>query len=92
MASNRACEGAIQPYAEIWPEPFFKLRRCPREEQMDIVHRSRPVHPRQPLPKVVTVPFDRGKQDFGVVPVELSEFDTIGYRAPKHFVLRTTYP
>jgi hypothetical protein len=35
---------------------------------------------------MVAIALDCRKQDFGIVPPELSELEAVGYRAPKHFV------
>jgi hypothetical protein len=45
----------------------------------------RSVNPWKPLPQVFAIPLHHREQYFGVGPRELSEFDTVGYRAPKHF-------
>jgi hypothetical protein len=35
---------------------------------------------------MAAIPLDCRKQDLGVVPLELFELDSVGYRAPQHFV------
>ena len=87
MASDGACQRAIQPYAEVRPKALLELRHSPREEQPDVIGRTRRIHPGKPLPQVGAVPLDSCEQDFGVVPLKLSQFETIGYRAPKHSCL-----
>jgi hypothetical protein len=85
MASHGARQFPFQPDTEVGPEAVFELRRYPREEQPDIVGRVRSVNPWKPLPQVFAIPLHHREQYFGVGPRELSEFDTVGYRAPKHF-------
>jgi hypothetical protein len=85
VASDSARQRTFQPDSEVGAEALFELRRYPREEQPDVVGRPRSVHPGEPLPQVFAVPVHQREQYFGVFPLELSEFDAIGYPAPKHF-------
>jgi hypothetical protein len=86
VASDGAYQCAIQPDAEVGPEPVLELGRCTREEKTDFVGRARSIHPREPLPQMVAIPLDCRKQDLGIVPPELPELEAVGYRAAKHFI------
>jgi hypothetical protein len=88
VAADRAYQRAIQPDAEVRPEPIFQLPRDPHKELPDVIGRTRAIHPREPLSEVFAVPLDGGEQDFGVFPLEVSEFEAVGYLAPKHLHLR----
>jgi hypothetical protein len=85
VASNGARQLALQPDAKVGPEAIFELRRYPRQEQPDVVGRKRCVHPGEPLAQVFAIPVHYREQHFGVSPLELSEFDTVGCHAPIHF-------
>jgi len=86
MAPDSSRQTAVHPDAEIRSKAFLELRPGTRQKLTDLVGRSRTVYPRQPLPQMIAILFDGGKQAFGIFPAELSEFNPFGNGAPKHFV------